>query len=129
MDYIKIIFFEVKLFFSCHTFVRRILCVGFPFMCLEYSNLLYASIISCMFVSIGNFVASLLRFNSLICVEFFCLPNESNKILSYAPLFYSFQNPIIHWLALTFGDHIMDIKSRISGSLSFLFGQILVRAI
>ncbi len=48
-------------------------------------------------------------------------------ILSYVPLFYSFQNPIVHWVALTFGDHITNTKSKISSS--FPFGQILIRAI
>jgi len=32
-------------------------------------------------------------------------------------------------MALTFGDHIADIESKISSSLLFLFGQILVRTI
>jgi hypothetical protein len=32
-------------------------------------------------------------------------------------------------VALTFGDHTVDIESKIFGSLLFLFGQILVRAI
>jgi hypothetical protein len=31
-------------------------------------------------------------------------------------------------MALTFGNHTMDIEFRIYGSLSFLFGQILVKA-
>jgi hypothetical protein len=30
-------------------------------------------------------------------------------------------------MALTFGNHTVDIEFRIYGSLSFLFGQILVR--
>jgi hypothetical protein len=61
--------------------------------------------------------------------EVFCLPKESKKILSSIPLFYSFQNPVIHKVALTFGDHIAYIESRFFSSSSSLFGQILVRAI
>jgi hypothetical protein len=68
-------------------------------------------------------VALLLRLDSPLHVEIFCLPKESKKIFSFAPLFYFFQNPVVHWMALTFGDHIMDIESIISSSLSFIFGQ------
>ncbi len=42
----------------------------------------------------------LLSFDRLFVSNFFCLFKESKKIISYAPLFYSFQNPIVHWVAL-----------------------------
>ncbi len=42
-----------------------------------------------------------LRFDNPFCVEAFCLLKESNKILSYVHLFYSFQNPVVHRKALT----------------------------
>jgi hypothetical protein len=60
-------------------------------------------------------------------LKFFCLPRESMKISTYTILFYSFQNPVVHWATLTIGDHTVDIESKIVGSLSFLFGQILVK--
>jgi hypothetical protein len=47
-------------------------------------------------------------------------------ILSFAPLFYSFPNPVVHEMYLTFSNHTMDIKFKISNSLLFLFGRILV---
>jgi hypothetical protein len=72
---------------------------------------------------------TLLKLDNPLCVEVFCLPKESKKIFSFVPLFYFFQNLIIHQVALTFGDHTMDIESRISSSLSFLFEQILVKTI
>jgi hypothetical protein len=72
---------------------------------------------------------ALLRLDNPLCVEAFCLLKESRKSFSVAPLFYFFQNPIVHQVALTFGDHTMDIEYRISNSLSFLFGQILVKTI
>jgi hypothetical protein len=53
----------------------------------------------------------------------------SKKILSSTPLFNSFQNPIVHRVTLTFGDHTANIESIISSSLLFLFGQILVKTI
>jgi hypothetical protein len=37
--------------------------------------------------------------------------------------------PIVHHVALTLGDHTMDIEFKIFGSLSFLFAQILVTVI
>jgi hypothetical protein len=36
---------------------------------------------------------------------------------------------VVHQVALTFGDHSVDNESKNFGSLSFLFGQILVRVI
>ncbi len=72
---------------------------------------------------------ALLNLNNLLCVKSLCLPKENKEISSLAPLFYFFQNLVIHQVALTFSDHTMDIESKCFGSLSFLLGQILVRAI
>jgi len=76
------------------------MCNFFPFVCLEYSDFLYACILPCMY-ALGLFMQKvyevvLLRFDNPLCVEAFSLLNESNKILSYVHLFYSFQNPIVH---------------------------------
>jgi len=70
-----------------------------------------------------------LKLNNPLCVEVFCLPKDSKKIFSFVPLFYFFQNLVVHQVALTFGDETMDIESRISSSLTFLFAQILVKVI
>jgi hypothetical protein len=52
------------------------------------------------------------------------------KIRRFYLLFpYLSQNPIVHQVTLTFGDHAIDIESKNCGSLLFLFGQILVRTI
>jgi hypothetical protein len=48
-------------------------------------------------------------------------------MIFFNPLFIS--NPSNYQMALTFGDHTIDIKSNNFGSLSFLFRQILVKAI
>jgi hypothetical protein len=71
----------------------------------------------------------ILKFNNPLCVELFCLPKDSKKILSSTPLVYSFQNSIIHQVVLTFCNHTPDNESIIFNSLSFLFGQIFVRFI
>ncbi len=34
-------------------------------------------------------------------VKCFCLPKESKEIFSSLPLFYFFQNPLVHRVALT----------------------------
>jgi hypothetical protein len=57
------------------------------------------------------------------------LTSGENNILSFTFLFYFFQNLVVHRVALTFGDHTMDIEFKIFGSLSFIFGQILVKVI
>jgi hypothetical protein len=44
---------------------------------------------------------NLLKFDSFFFVEDFCLLKESKKILFSTPLFYSCQNPVVHWVALT----------------------------
>jgi hypothetical protein len=62
-----------------------------------------------------------------LCVKVFCLPKESEDIFSSIPLFYFFQSLVVHQVALTFGGHTTNIESKIFGSLSFLFGQILVK--
>jgi hypothetical protein len=81
---------------------------------------------SLVFFSYKTYEVSLLKLDNPLCAKVFCLPKENKKILSYAPLFYFFQNPIVHLVALTFGDHTMDIEFQNFGSLSFLFAQILV---
>jgi hypothetical protein len=42
----------------------------------------------------------LLKFDSPFCVEVFCLLKESNENLPFVPLFYSFQNLVVHRVAL-----------------------------
>lgn len=65
---------------------------------------------------------------SLLC-KAFCLLKESEEIFSFALLFYFFQSPIVHQVALTFGNHTTYFESKIFGSLLFLFWQILVRVL
>jgi hypothetical protein len=73
------------------------MCNVISFVCLEYFDFLYVSILPYMF-ALGLFLSKvyevvLLRFDIPFCVEVFCLLKES---LFYAPLFYSFQNLIVH---------------------------------
>ncbi len=111
----------------------EVLCVVFFFISFEYYNFLYASSFPCIyfkFVSVKVYEVVLLRFDNPLSVEDFCLPKDNKKILSSTPLFYSFQNLVIHMFTLTFGNHYTaNSESRIVGSLSFLFGQILARVI
>jgi hypothetical protein len=71
----------------------------------------------------------LLNLDNPLCVKAFFLPKKNKEDFSSTPLIYFFQDPIVHQVALTFGDHTTNIESKISSSISFLFGQILVRAI
>jgi hypothetical protein len=43
----------------------------------------------------------ILRFDNPLCAQACYLPKENKEILSSIPLFYSFQNPIVHRVALT----------------------------
>lgn len=70
-----------KINFSYHTYVCKALCVVFS---------LYKV-----------YEVVLLRFHSSFCVEALSLLKKSNKILSSTPLLYSFQNLIVHRVALT----------------------------
>ncbi len=54
----------------------------------------------CLFVQ-KVYEVGLLRFDNPLCVEAFCLPKQRTKILTFTLLFYSFQNPVGHWVALT----------------------------
>jgi hypothetical protein len=62
-----------------------------------------------------------IKFWQALHVNYFCLSKENKKGLFSTLLFNSFQNPVVHQISLTFGNHILDIKSKISSSLLFLF--------
>jgi len=47
-------FFQSKFLFSSHIFVHRISMYNYSFVCLKYSNFMYASIFPCMFIAIES---------------------------------------------------------------------------
>jgi hypothetical protein len=53
----------------------------------------------------------LLRFYNFFCVEVFLLPKESKKNYFFAPMFYSFQNLVVHWVALTMNNLFWKAKT------------------
>ncbi len=99
VDCIGNIFYNKIIFLLLYFCRQKFYVQFFPACVLSIMIVLYASSFPCIyfrffFVRINEVV--LLRFDSSLCVEIFCLPKENKKILSSTPLFYSFQNLIIH---------------------------------
>ncbi len=100
------IFSKIKLFFSCNTFVHKVICVVFSklyvwsiliFVCKPYS--LHFSF---MFVCIESLWGCFTNiWQSLFVLKFLAYLRRVRIFLSFIPLFYSFQNLIIHQMALT----------------------------
>jgi hypothetical protein len=110
----------------------EVLCVVF-FIMFWMLYLFVYNLVPCIFAS-NLFLQKvydvvLLKFDNPFCIDFFFLPKESKKILTYTLLFYSFQNLVIHWATLKINNHTTNIESKFFDSLSFIFGQILVKVI
>jgi hypothetical protein len=110
--YMKI-FYGIKLYFSYLTILHRSsMCSSFLYVW-NVLTFWYTSLPPWIF-ALGLFWQKvyevvLLRFDNPFCVEVFCLPKESKKIFVSIPLFYSFKNSVVHQVAITFGDHTMNI--------------------
>lgn len=125
-------YFEVKLFFPIILLYIKVICVVF-------SSYVCNILIFCVQLF---FIACLLQV--CLCIKVMRLPYWGwivpfllklfaylNRIIRFffCSLIYFFQNLVVHQVALTLGNHTVDIECRISSSLSFLFREILVRII
>ncbi len=107
--FVILLYVEVLLlvFLSYVTKILSFVCK--VFLLVFASNLLFCKVYESILIS----------FQRPFMFQLFAYPRKVKKILSSTCLFYSFQNLIVHWVVLTFGNHTANTKSRIFCSLSF----------